>query len=40
MNYKSFIDHKSFVNRWNCIQQKAYLSMGGIFGVMMGIIVR
>ena len=27
------------VYRWDCIEQKVYLSMGGIIGVLMGIIV-
>ena len=27
------------VFRWDCIEQKVYLSMGGIIGVLMGIIV-
>ena len=27
------------LGRWDCVEQKVYLSMGGILGVMMGIVV-
>ena len=27
------------LGRWDCVEQKIYLSMGGILGVMMGIVV-